>query len=142
MQTCSYCGKENPPDYEMCGGCGCALRTPKEIPPGPLNPVGAAILGVAALWLPFLVGAGLAGDRDSYRNVLILPGIALDLFLPQEIAKVPAVASIASMLVSAAAGGSMALAATQNRRVALALLGIGFLVSCGLAAFTIGGMMM
>ena len=138
MQTCSYCGKENPPDYEMCGGCGCALRTPEEIPPGPLNPVGAAILGVAALWLPFLIGAGLAGDRDIYRNVLILPGIAL----AQVMAAGPVGAAIASVLVSAAAGGSVAFAATQNRRVAQALLGIGFLVSCGLAAFTIGGMMM
>jgi len=143
MQTCSYCGKQNPSDYEMCCGCGCALRTPEETPPGPLNPVGAAILGLAALWVPFLIGAGLAGDRDIYRNVLVLPGIALGIFLPETGATIPAaVPAIASVLISAAAGGSMAFAATRNRRLALTLLAIGFVASCGLAAFTIGGMLM
>ena len=142
MQTCSYCGKENPLDYEMCCGCGCALRTPEEVPPGPLNPFGAAVLGLVALWAPFLIGAGLAGDRDIYRNVLILPGIALGIFLPQTGAAVPvAVPAIASVLISVAAAVSMAFAAKRNRRLALALLGIGFVASCGLAAFTIGGML-
>ena len=134
MQTCSYCGKENPLDYEMCCGCGCALRTPEEVPPGPLNPIGAAILGLATLWAPFLLGAGLAGDRDIYRNVLVLPGM----FLTQTGAAIPAIASV---LISVAAAGSVALAATRNRRLALTLLGIGFVASCGLAAFTIGGML-
>lgn len=135
MHTCDYCGKENPEGVTTCLGCGSRLGPEETVAnDGAIGPCTAAVLAMASIWFPFLVGAAMSGDRDIINSVFMLPGM-----IPSRGSEVGAYVC-AGMMSFGIAGAGIA-AARKSNRFFYGLVGIGFVVSCGLALVTILGML-
>jgi hypothetical protein len=136
MDTCDYCGKENPEGVTACLGCGSRLGPQEtEANHDAIGPCTAAVLAMASMWFPFLVGAAMSGDRDIINGVFMLPGM-----IPSRGSEVGAYVC-AGMMSFGMAGAGIA-AARKSNRFFNGLVGIGFAVSCVLALITILGMLM